>query len=49
MQEYVAKLEDAAGQPDDRPQRTAQDGTPLRSSDALEEIDRILRGGEDDS
>lgn len=49
MQDYVAKLEDAAGQTEDRPQLTAGDGTPLKSSEALEEIDRILRGGEDDS
>ncbi len=48
MQEYVRKLEAAAG-PADEPVRPAlgEAGGPLRSSDALEEIDRILRGDEE--
>ena len=49
MQEYVRKLESAFGPPDEAAAPAVSETTgPLRSSDALDEIDRILRGdGED--
>ena len=50
MQEYVAKLEAASGTADERPgRRLDQSGGPLCSTDALQEIDRILHGENDDS
>jgi proteasome assembly chaperone (PAC2) family protein len=49
MQEYVAKLEADLGTTEGSVERpTLPTGGPLSSTDALQEIDRILRGDEEE-
>lgn len=50
MREYVEKLEAAAGQPDEQPRPALGSGSErLSSSEALEEIDRMLRGDDEET